>query len=485
MSLLLDALKKAEAAKAAALQAQHTPESSGIPALTPLQADNGDEPYAQQGQAPALDAFAPPAPDTEPFDVPGLDFDFEVVRPQEKAFDPVLREADIPATPLSVAEVKVAPPPTPSDALIAPPAVSTPSPSPVRPDARPDPVRYVAPADAGAVKGTAPVKPIRPASTVNWVRWILIGLVFLILGGGGWYVWRELNPPFIESPPVMANEAPTDALPASASVLPIETTERTPVQTDAGNPPSNPNPNPNPILRLDGQLLDDPAHTPKNGKPVQPIAPIFVEERPTPPEIKISRSAPQDQVPPLLEAAYQALQMGRLDAARQTYLQHLKQDPSSRDAMLGLAAIAIRQDRPADARDYYKRLLALNPQDSLAQTGLAGLSTEDQRESGEGILKRQIEQGEGSNNAAAALALATQYAAEGRWAEAQHYYFAAYSAQPDNPDLAFNLAVSLDQLGQARVAADYYDKALVLAKAHAASFDRNAAQARRDALRAP
>ncbi len=68
--------------------------------------------------------------------------------------------------------------------------------------------------------------------------------------------------------------------------------------------------------------------------------------------------------------------------------------------------------------------------------------------------------------------LGNQYAAQGRWAEAQQAYFRAYSGDPDHPDFAYNLAVSLDKMHQAKPALEYYRRALTLAEGHPVSFDR-------------
>ena len=52
--------------------------------------------------------------------------------------------------------------------------------------------------------------------------------------------------------------------------------------------------------------------------------------------------------------------------------------------------------------------------------------------------------------------LGNQFAQQGRWAEAQQEYFKAFTAEPDNPDFAYNLAVSLDHLRQPKLALEYY-----------------------------
>jgi tetratricopeptide (TPR) repeat protein len=74
------------------------------------------------------------------------------------------------------------------------------------------------------------------------------------------------------------------------------------------------------------------------------------------------------------------------------------------------------------------------------------------------------------------FSLGNQYAQQSRWSEAQAAYFKAYSVDPENADYAFNLAVSLDQLHQGKLALEYYQRALALTDKRAVSF--NPAQAR-------
>ena len=60
-----------------------------------------------------------------------------------------------------------------------------------------------------------------------------------------------------------------------------------------------------------------------------------------------------------------------------------------------------------------------------------------------------------------------------RWTEAQQAYFEAFRIDSANPDYLFNLAVSLDQLRQTRLALDYYRKAEAIAVAKGGGqFDR-------------
>jgi Flp pilus assembly protein TadD len=63
------------------------------------------------------------------------------------------------------------------------------------------------------------------------------------------------------------------------------------------------------------------------------------------------------------------------------------------------------------------------------------------------------------------------YVAQSRWTEAQAAYFEAHRLEPGNADVLYNLAVSLDHLGQSRLAADYYGRALEASRGQAAQFD--------------
>jgi len=74
--------------------------------------------------------------------------------------------------------------------------------------------------------------------------------------------------------------------------------------------------------------------------------------------------------------------------------------------------------------------------------------------------------------------LGNQFAQQGRWAEAQQQYFKAFTADPENADFAYNLAVSLDHLHQKPQAIEFYRRSLALADRRTATFDRALAAAR-------
>ena len=75
--------------------------------------------------------------------------------------------------------------------------------------------------------------------------------------------------------------------------------------------------------------------------------------------------------------------------------------------------------------------------------------------------------------AALHFALGNNYAAGARWAEAQQAYFDAHRLDAQNPDYAYNLAISLDHLNQDRQALIYYERALTLGSLRASQFKPN------------
>ena len=84
----------------------------------------------------------------------------------------------------------------------------------------------------------------------------------------------------------------------------------------------------------------------------------------------------------------------------------------------------------------------------------------------------------GGKSGGASFALGNLYAAQARWSDAQEAYFEAYSRAPENPDYAFNLAISLEHLGQRQPALNYYRQAVEVAQSRPHGFDPAQAQSR-------
>jgi tetratricopeptide (TPR) repeat protein len=176
------------------------------------------------------------------------------------------------------------------------------------------------------------------------------------------------------------------------------------------------------------------------------------------------------QSDPVLEGAYQAYNAGDVARARDDYQRVLRSNPDNRDALLGLAAVETQAKRHDAADRYYTRLLELDPRDAHAQAGIIGLRGQVDPLAEESRLKNMI----AAQPEASFLhfTLGNQLAAQGRWAEAQQAYFQAYASDPEHADFAYNLAISLDRMHQTKPALEYYRRALALAQSRPVSFDK-------------
>jgi len=199
------------------------------------------------------------------------------------------------------------------------------------------------------------------------------------------------------------------------------------------------------------------------------IAPTHPDSHParpnnTPISIEQQKTEPPD---PLLMDAYLAYRDGQLGKARQLYLAMFDKDAGNPDVLLGLAAIAQQQGENQAAAQFFGLVLALDPRNAAAHAGMAGLNADlDYSESRLKILLR--EQG---NSATLHFALGNLHAGQSRWGEAQQAYFNAYAREPGKAEYAFNLAVSLDHLGQKKLAVQHYRHAMQLDPSHRAGFD--------------
>jgi Flp pilus assembly protein TadD len=211
----------------------------------------------------------------------------------------------------------------------------------------------------------------------------------------------------------------------------------------------------------------------------QPAAPATGPTTSDAAPIAITRAAAR--LDPLLEEAYTTFQRGDIDAARQLYLRVARIDPTNRDAQLGLAAVDLRYNDTASAEGRYAKLLELDPRDPHALAAIAAIRGPGDPVQSESRIKSLLTQQ--PDAPMLHFALGNQYAAQSRWTEAQQSYFRAFTGEPDNPDFAFNLAVSLDQIRQERAAVDYYERALRLSANKQVAFDRDRIAARIKELR--
>jgi tetratricopeptide (TPR) repeat protein len=309
--------------------------------------------------------------------------------------------------------------------------------------------------------------------------YLTLGALALVGLGYGGYVWWQMQPkysaPRVEARPVAAPAqsaaapAPVDAPPPLAAPAPPAPQAAAPVPARAavpGIPPIQPVRPPRARSQpASGTLASGPS-APRSELSSTPSG--SVSQRAGEALAPIAINAPTLSVDPLVEQAYQAFQRNDLAAARESYQRALAREPTNRDALLGLAAIDVRNGQLSSAEARYLKLLEIDPRDSHAVANLITLRGQLDPVASESRLKSLI--ATHPETALLHFSLGNQYAQQSRWAEAQSAYFKAYSVDPENADYAFNLAVSLDQLHQGKLALEYYQRALALTEKRAASF---------------
>lgn len=175
-----------------------------------------------------------------------------------------------------------------------------------------------------------------------------------------------------------------------------------------------------------------------------------------------------DHVAASLDQAYRAFVSGDASSATKAYRDVLRQEPGNRDAHLGLAALAMRAGRWNEVAGHYAQVLESNPADTVARAALIGIEESDPVR-GEDRLKALLRRE--PHAAHLHFELGNLYAARQRWPEAQRSWSDAYRFDGDNPDYAYNLAVSLDHLSRTQSALRRYREALLLSRSRAAGFE--------------
>jgi len=281
----------------------------------------------------------------------------------------------------------------------------------------------------------------------------LLGTVVL-LGAGAAYVWYATSAndrPVMPSMPRAVVTNPPSKIESSA---PIPAEPKSDQLVAAMATPTTPDKAPPVTLRMRKKSASLSARLPASPSANQSV------------NVSLDKTDTMKSLDALLGNAYQAYLSGKFDQAQSLYREVLNQDPRNTDALLGLAAIA--QHRGADtlAVQYYGKVLTIDPRNAVANAGMSALTTDENRES---RLKMLLN--EQRDSPSLYFALGNQFAEQSRWGEAQQAYFNAYKLEPNNAELAFNLAISLERLGQKKLSSQYYQRALKLDAGNSAGFD--------------
>jgi tetratricopeptide (TPR) repeat protein len=320
--------------------------------------------------------------------------------------------------------------------------------------------------------------------------WLFLGLVCvatMAIGGYFWWQLQSISGGTLVAPTAVARP-PAYPMPATQPAQPLAAQPTQPAQPPTSTPPGSLEG----AAEVRGEL--PPAGTPAaearqrsaptSRLPDPSVTTSAAVKRPSGEPASRPRAAAPGVFQPssskqqaqTLDKAYDAWLSDRLDEAHHGYEQVLRRDPRNADALLGLAVIASQRGNAERAQALYLQVLESDPGNVTAQAALINMRGQSSAARSESRLKTLI--AKQPDSAALFFALGNLYAGQSRWSEAQQAYFQSYSLEPGNADHVFNVAVSLDQLRQKKLAVQYYRMALTAAETSPSAFDKNAAAQR-------
>lgn len=454
MSLLMDALKKAERAK----RRGRTEDASGP---TATEAGNGlslepiaNTASAQSAAANAAGAIPSPANLRQASShLEELDAQFlaDAKQATSARFKPPVRESVSDQTPAPETVVSAAPT--------------------VKP--RPSKTRQDTPQNQSAAQNLFAAKQAeKPPSRRSFAITTGVLTLLAVCAIGGYFWWQLQPTSMLVAGPAALHPAPTTATVAvspPAAVPPAPTLVAADAAPVAGLPS---------VARPSDPATEDDDNSVPVATKTPPQASRATSPPATPPErespIRVTK-APL-KVNPSLMRGFEAFNRGDLATAQSEYERAQQSDPRNTDALHGLAAVAVRQGHLDQAEHLYRKITEADPRDSTAMSALINMRGQIDPNTAESRLKTLA--ADQPELAAPHFSLGNLYARHGRWNDAQQAYFRAYSAEPDNPDIIYNLAISLEHLRQNKLAAQYYAQAIAAAQTRPAGFDKAQASAR-------
>ncbi len=291
-------------------------------------------------------------------------------------------------------------------------------------------------------------RPALPTTRTKNMLMFGSGFILILTAVGGYYAWKISQfpvPGHFQSATLIREPVPVNTAPAPIKPAIADKTGTLPVKIVTASSP-----------------VTTPALAPQIPAvmPAQKARPDRTLHRTATP-IRISKKRKTSTVNAQLHEAWRDYQQHDYLRAERQYKQVLHRYPDNRDAMLGLAAIALYRNHASVARQYYQRVLKTNPGDKLARVALQSLAGTGDVLKDSSQLKFWLQSD--PNNPQLLFALGNHLATLGNWKGAQHAYFEAFRLAPTRADYAFNLAVALDQLSLDTQALNYYRKARELA----------------------
>lgn len=482
MSLLMDALKKAELAKRQGADSG----ADGSPDGSPEDMGFGGlalEPMAEAATAlPGAEAEL--AAKAESVTEPPMSLASHLEELDARFLEEAAAAARIVPTPsIATTKVDAIPPPSPPPAPAAEsysrplPAALVESPRRAPPDADDAPVK------AAAQNLFAAKQPEKQESRKGFAIAIGVLTVLSVTGIGG-YFWWQLQPkssmmakPMAPPPAPAVPQAPP-AAPALVAGVPTQAPPPASQPPATAGPASASGPATTSSPRQGVVANDDDGSAASSRTRPRRQSARAVDAVDDDNPIRVTRQPLR--IDPALNRGFEAFNRGELSLAQLEYERARKNDPRNTDVLHGLAAIAMRQGRHDQAETLYRQIIESDPQDTVAISAL--LNQRGQIDPGLTESRLKSLAAEQPDLAAPHFSLGNLYARMGRWSEAQQAYFRAFSAEPDNPDILYNLAISLEHLRQNKLAAQYYGQAVAAAASRPAGFDRDQAAARLKAL---
>lgn len=343
--------------------------------------------------------------------------------------------------------------------------------------AAPKPAASPAPSPAAAqavFQAKLPPGGAKDKSRRGWLFAAAGAIAIAVIAAGAyvWYVMQQLAPtpvparrmagPLAPQQPVP--QLPTPGFPRSGSAA----FSSVPV-AEAGTPPAPPRAT---VTVAPAPATAAPTRAPSGPPTRDQAAAELLRQAPArrDPPVLLDRAPRQGpRISAEVSTGYEALRNADLAGARRAYEAALAADATNVDAILGVATVEARTGNVAAAAGAYRKTLELDPRNPTALAGLATLADPSRRGTVEARLREDLMRY--PQSPALHFALGNVYSSQARWSEAQGEYFEAHRLDPSNADIAHNLAVALDNLGQSRVAAQFYRRALDAARAQPAQFD--------------
>lgn len=267
---------------------------------------------------------------------------------------------------------------------------------------------------------------------------------------------NEADQVVIEPPEAKADEQVHDEEPDVSNIIPLEGMgdEVAPIEQKPVSPPKN-----TASAATKPEKTVTASSTPPVGSTPVPVG-----------EVNIAPTVPSRALESLIQKGFSAYQTGQLAVAQEAYQEAMLIDDRNLDAQMGMAAVLARQGKQREALSIYQNILQRDPSNQHALLGITSLSQQGSLAQLEPSLKSLLAAHPRSSSLH--FALGALYSKAGRWRDAQASFFAAWTAAPENADYVFNLAVSLDNLGQKQAAREHYQRALSLAEGRSVSFNK-------------